>query len=80
MGKITKENGFIASDKDTIRKKARTIPKVDIKTFGVYNPLSTLISEETASFKAYFGETILKVQTFVLKQPKAVFFRPFDFH
>ena len=58
LGKITEENGFIASDKDTIRQKASIIPKVDIKTFGVYNLFSTLIAEEIASFKAYFGETI----------------------
>lgn len=58
LGKITEENGFIASDKDTIRQKASTIPNVDIKTFGVYNLFSTLISEEIASFKAFFGETV----------------------
>jgi hypothetical protein len=58
LGKITQESGFIASDKDTIRQKASIIPKVDIKTFGVYNLFSTLIAEEIASFKTYFGETV----------------------
>jgi Transposase DDE domain len=58
LGKITQESGFIASDKDTIRQKASLIPKVDIKTFGVYNLFSTLIAEEIASFKTYFGEIV----------------------
>lgn len=58
LGKISQEIGFIASDKDIIRQKATSIPKVDIKTFGVYNLFSSLIAEEIASFKSYFGENI----------------------
>ena len=49
LGKITEADGFIASDKDLIRQKATELPKVDIKTFGVYNLFSTLMSEEIAS-------------------------------
>lgn len=58
LGKITQERGFMASDKDTIRQNASIIPKVDIKTFGVYNLFSTLIAEEMTSFKDYFGDTV----------------------
>jgi hypothetical protein len=58
LGKITQESGFIASYKDTIRQNASIIPKVDIKTFSVYNLFSTSIAEELASFKTYFGENV----------------------
>ncbi len=58
LGKITEELGFVASDKDTIRQKASIIPKVDIKTFGVYNLFASLIADEIISFKACFGDTI----------------------
>ena len=50
LGKITEQHGFVASDKDIIRQKASAIPKVDIKTFGVYNLFSTLLAEEILSF------------------------------
>jgi hypothetical protein len=58
LGKISQEDGFTPSDKDVIRQKASTVPKVDIKIFGVYNLFSTLIVDEISSFKAYFGETV----------------------
>jgi len=58
LGKISQENGFTPSDKDIIRQKASIIPKVDIKTFGVYNLFSNLITDEIISFKACFGETV----------------------
>jgi hypothetical protein len=54
LGKITEADGFIASDKDLIRQKATELPKVDIKTFGVYNLFSTLMSEEIASLTEHF--------------------------
>ena len=37
LGKITEKEGFIPSNKDELRKKSEELPKVDIKTFGVYN-------------------------------------------
>ncbi len=58
LGKITEEHGFVASDKDIIRQKASAIPKVDIKTFGVYNLFSTLLAEEILSFNDCFGDSI----------------------
>ena len=58
LGKISQENGFIPSDKDIIRQKASAIPKVDIKTFGVYNLFSDLIAEEIATFKSCFGDSV----------------------
>ncbi|MBC7553450.1 MAG: transposase [Taibaiella sp.] len=56
LGKITEADGFVASDKDVIRQKAQQLPKVDIKTFGVYNLFSNLLAEEIASLKATFKE------------------------
>lgn len=58
LGKISQENGFVPSDKDIIRQKANAIPKVDIKTFGVYNLFSDLIAKEIASFKTCFGDSV----------------------
>lgn len=63
MGKITETDGFIPSDKDSIRQKAALLPKVDIKTFGVYHLFSTLLNEEIQSlsdlFKVDIFETLL---------------------
>ena len=58
LGKITEHEGFLASDKDTIRQKAQQLPKVDIKTFGVYNLFSNLLEKEIASLKAAFKEDV----------------------
>jgi hypothetical protein len=58
LGKISEQSGFIPSDKDAIRQKASVIPKVDIKTFGVYNLFSSLVANEISSFKTCFGDTV----------------------
>jgi hypothetical protein len=58
LGKITEQEGFIASDKDTLRQKAQQLPKVDIKTFGIYNLFSNLLTEEIESLKTTFKEDI----------------------
>ena len=58
MGKITLENGFIASDKDLIRQKASELPNVDIKNFGVYNLYSNLLSNEINTLKTIFKDLV----------------------
>ena len=56
LGKITEKDGFIPSSKDALRRKSEELPKVDIKTFGVYYLFSDLMKEEIASLKASFGD------------------------
>jgi len=58
LGKITEQEGFIASDKDSLRQQVTLIPNVDIKTYGVYHLFSTLLDAELISFKACFKEGV----------------------
>ena len=60
LGKLTEAEGFISSDKDLIRQKAEQLPKVDIKTFGVYHLFSTLLSEEIKTLKDTFKQDTLE--------------------
>jgi hypothetical protein len=55
LGKITHEDGFVPSDKDSLRKQGEPMPKIDIKTYGTYHLFSNLLSEEIASLKTSFG-------------------------
>ena len=55
LGKITENEGFTPSQKDALRQKAEELPKVDIKTFGVYNLFSDLLQDEIASLTTMFG-------------------------
>jgi hypothetical protein len=56
LGKITEEQGFIPSSKDELRRKSEQLPRVDIKTFGVFNLFSELMKEEISSLKEIFRE------------------------
>jgi len=56
LGKITEKDGFIPSSKDALRRKSEELPKVDIKTFGVYHLFSEMMIEEIASLKEAFGD------------------------
>lgn len=58
LGKIIENIGFVPSDKNIIRENLERIPKVDIKTFGVYHLFSSLLEDEFASFKTIFGDSI----------------------
>lgn len=60
LGKLTEADGFIPSDKNLIRQKAEQLPKVDIKTFGVYHLFSTLLSEEIKSLSDAFKKDTLE--------------------
>ena len=55
LGKITEKEGFIPSSKDSLRRKSEEIPRVDIKTFGVYHLFSDLMKEEISSLREMFG-------------------------
>jgi hypothetical protein len=57
LGKIEEGIGFIPSDKNSIRE-AKTSPKVDIKTFGLYHLFSNLLENEFTTFKALFNEDV----------------------
>lgn len=61
LGKITESEGFLPSDKDLIRQKASQLPKVDIKTFGIYNLFSSLLLEEIKSLNEVFKEDVLQI-------------------
>ena len=56
LGKITEKEGFVPSPKDSLRRKSEELPKVDIKTFGIYNLFSELMKDEIASLKEAFGD------------------------
>jgi hypothetical protein len=56
LGKITPENGFIASDKDKIRRQSESLPKVDIKTYGIFHLFERLLLQERATLPVAFGE------------------------
>jgi len=56
LGKITEHEGFIPSQKDTMRNKIEELPQVDIKTFGIYNLFSDLIQNEITSLISAFGK------------------------
>jgi len=60
LGKITEQEGFVPSDKDLIRQQAAALPKVDIKTFGVYHLFSTLLQEEIQSLTVIFKEEVIE--------------------
>jgi hypothetical protein len=56
LGEITEEEGFIPSSKDELRRKSEELPRVDIKTFGIFNLFSELMKEEILSLKEVFRE------------------------
>jgi hypothetical protein len=56
LGKITEQGGFIPSAKDELRRKCEELPKVDIKTFGIFNLFSCLMKGEITSLKEVFGK------------------------
>lgn len=54
LGKITKEDGFIPSDKHSMRLKLNEA-KVDIKNFGLYHLFFSLVKEEFEKLKNHFS-------------------------
>lgn len=65
LGKITQEDGFVPSDKDRLRRQSEELPNVDIKTYGLYNLFSHLLSNEITSLQKVFKEeTVEKLLSF----------------
>ncbi|TAD85860.1 MAG: hypothetical protein EAY75_10150 [Bacteroidetes bacterium] len=60
LGKITQQDGFIASDKNQIRTKLDT-NRVDIKNYGLYQMFSTLVEEELAALKKVFPQDVCEL-------------------
>ena len=56
LGKITKNEGFMPSDKNKLRTEKIKSDHIDIKNFGLYHLFSTLMKEEMASFQMYFSK------------------------
>jgi hypothetical protein len=54
LGKITPDDGFVPSEKDRLRQETEQIPRVDIKTYGLYHLFDKLMSEEIASLRTFF--------------------------
>jgi hypothetical protein len=55
-GKITFQNGFVPSPKNTLRQTSLSLPRVDIKIFGLYALFDMLLTDEIPSLKAVFGQ------------------------
>lgn len=67
LGKIDHEGGFVPSNKDLLRQDTQQLPRVDIKTFGVYNLFSNLLAEEILSLKKMFQEELIeKILSFAM--------------
>lgn len=56
LGSITEKDGFIASDKNMLREKAISIPKVDTKMYGVYNLYHNLLGDDFDSLYDVFSK------------------------
>jgi hypothetical protein len=55
LGKITQEDGFVPSPKNTLRASGNLPPNVDTKTYGIYHLFNNLLSAEIASLRTIFG-------------------------
>lgn len=60
LGKITREDGFVPSPKNTLRKEFVDRP-VDIKNFGLFHLYSSLMQEELESLRAFFSDHVCEV-------------------
>lgn len=65
LGKITEKDGFITSDKYALKAGAGELPRVDIKTYGLYHLFSSLLADDLQSLLALvdpaISETLLTV-------------------
>lgn len=57
LGKITEQNGFVASDKNKLRVKPQP-HVVDIKNYGLFYLFSNLVDREFALLKTFVGEDV----------------------
>jgi hypothetical protein len=68
LGKITEKDGFIPSRKNQLRETLAAVPKVGIKTYGLYALFSTRLPKEAAALTSTLGtetaETLLAFALF----------------
>lgn len=60
LGKITEEEGFIASDKNSIRMQWDVAP-IDIKDFGLYYLFTSLLKEEWAGLEKILSKEMVEI-------------------
>lgn len=60
IGKITIQDGLIPSAKNRLREQVSEIPKVDIKTFGVYKLFTELLQEDVKSLQDVLKEDVFE--------------------
>jgi len=58
LGKISENVGFVPSDKHLLKERAAQIPRVDIKTFGVYKLFTSLLADELEGLLSLFDTGI----------------------
>jgi hypothetical protein len=56
LGRITEADGYIPSEKNTLREEREKLPKVDIKTYGVHALFENLLAEEIPCLAEVFGK------------------------
>lgn len=60
LGKITQEDGFIASDKNKLRK-SRQDSVIDIKNYGLFHLFSSLLEAEFESLKTFVDKDVCEL-------------------
>jgi hypothetical protein len=61
LGKITEKDGFIASDKHTLKMGTVGLPRVDIKTYGLYHLFSSLLADDLQSLLKLFDPGLSEI-------------------
>lgn len=51
LGKISKKEGFIPSEKYSLVEKTKEVPRIDIKTYGVFNLFFQLLKDEISTLE-----------------------------
>jgi transposase len=60
LGKITQEEGFVASEKNAMRAHLG-LNKIDIKNYGLFHLFSSLLEDEWASLQRYFPKEVCEL-------------------
>jgi len=56
LGKITKEHGFIESDKAKLRKRELTVSKLQVKEYGIHSLIESRLNEYKLLLEKHFPE------------------------
>ncbi len=60
LGKITKDEGFIPSDKNKLRQKIES-PCIDIKSYGLFHLFSELVKDEMLQMEKFFSKDVCEL-------------------